>query len=221
MEHGITVLLVDDHPVVRAGFHRLLETHPRVKRVLEASDGQQAFDSYQLNSPDLVVMDLSMPTDSEQPEFSTNINGGLEAIRRILSHFPDAKVLVLTVMESDPFPSHVVKAGAKGYLTKRCAPEELFEAVETVHGGGTYLSEVIRAQVSDTDESQNSPLAALTKREMQIFAQLAMGKTVVQVAETMFLSPKTVHAHRANIMRKLKLTSNSELIHLAIRHGIT
>ncbi|MGB0734192.1 MAG: response regulator [Pontibacterium sp.] len=217
----MTVLLVDDHEMVRAGFRSLLEINPKVNKVLEASDGPQAFDMYQRHKPDIVTVDLNLPADSTSADQEPELSNGLETIRRIISHFPDAKILVITAMENNPFPMHVLKAGAKGYLTKRCAPTELYEAVETVNNGETYLSEVIRSQITEGEEAGGSPLSALTKRELQIFSQLAMGKTVMQVAEDMFLSPKTVHAHRANIMRKLKLTSNSELIRLAIRHGIT
>jgi len=220
MVESIRVLLVDDHPLVRAGFHRLLQADGRIDIVAEANNGQEAFDQFKQHTPDLVIMDLSMPTDTSDPETTTNINGGLDAIRRILSYDQHAHVLVLTVMESDPFPSHVLNAGAKGYLTKRCAPEELLEAVVTIHRGGTYISEVIRSKLETNSDSENSPVTSLTKRELQIFTHLADGQTVIQVAENMFLSPKTIHAHRTNIFRKLKISNNSELVHLAIRHGI-
>lgn len=217
---AIKILLVDDHPLVRAGFHRLLQTESRIAVIGEANNGLEAYELYQECAPDLVIMDLSMPTDLDDPEASTNINGGLDAIHRIVAHDPDAKVLVLTVMESDPFPMHVLNAGAKGYLTKRCAPEELLHAVYEIHAGRSYISDVIKAKMSGVPEDETSPVRLLTKREFQIFAHLAVGSTVSQVAEAMFLSPKTVHAHRTNIFRKLEVSNNSELVHLAIRHGI-
>ncbi|MDI3325840.1 response regulator transcription factor [Pontibacterium granulatum] len=220
MVDGIGVLLVDDHPLVRAGFHRLLQADGRISIVAEANNGQEAFDLYQEHSPDVVIMDLSMPTDTSDPEATTNINGGLDAIRRIISYDASARVLVLTVMESDPFPSHVLNAGAKGYLTKRCAPEELLEAVVTIYRGGSYISEFIKAKLGTGADDEASPVGTLTKRELQIFTHLANGQSVAQVAEQMFLSPKTIHAHRTNILRKLKVSNNSELVHLAIRHGI-
>lgn len=220
MVEGIKVLLVDDHPLVRAGFHRLLQADGRINIVAEANNGQEAFDLYQEHTPDLVIMDLSMPTDTSDPEATTNINGGLDAIRRIIAYDSAARVLVLTVMESDPFPSHVLNAGAKGYLTKRCAPEELIEAVFEIYRGGSYISETIKAKLGGGSDDEASPVRALTKRELQIFTHLADGQSVTQVAEVMFLSPKTIHAHRTNILRKLKIANNSELVHLAIRHGI-
>ncbi|RTE67754.1 DNA-binding response regulator [Amphritea opalescens] len=215
----IKVLLVDDHPVVRAGFQRLLDNDSRIDIVAEASSGQEAVEKYLSVRPDVVIMDLSMPADS-----STNggaqAYGGLEAIRVIRAKDPDARVLVLTVMESEPFPAHVVQAGASGYLTKRCAPDELLKAVLMVSEGHTYYAESIRELITPGGGDSGSPFAKLTKREFQVFSCLAQGQPAAQVAEDMFLSPKTVHAHRANILRKLGINNNSELVHLAIRHKI-
>ncbi|MGB0467885.1 MAG: response regulator [Pontibacterium sp.] len=220
MTKEINVLLVDDHPLVRAGFHRLLQTTEYINVIAEASNGQEAFERYQDTAPDLVIMDLSMPTDPDDPSASAHVTGGLDAIHRIVSHSPDARILVLTVMESEPFPTHVLNAGAKGYLTKRCGPDELLEAIFEIYRGGTYISGEIKARMNETANDEASPVNTLTKREFQIFTHLAEGQTVNQVAESMFLSPKTIHAHRTNIFRKLEVGNNSELVHLAIRQGL-
>ncbi|MCV6613121.1 MAG: response regulator transcription factor [Amphritea sp.] len=219
MSDNIRVLLVDDHPVVRAGFQRLLDNDPRIDIIAEASSGQEAVDQYQTHNPDIVIMDLSMPTDNNESE-GLQTYGGLEAIRTIRSKDPEARVLVLTVMESEPFPAHVVQAGASGYLTKRCAPDELIKAVFEVSEGRTYFAESIRELLDPCASDSSSPFSKLTKREFQIFSCLAQGQPVAQIAEKMFLSPKTVHAHRANILRKLGINNNSELVHIAIRHNI-
>ncbi|WP_415894441.1 response regulator [Neptuniibacter sp. PT8_73] len=220
MSTPIKILLVDDHPLVRAGFQRLLISDESIEIVGEADNGQSACEMYSQYKPDVVIMDLNMPADSSSEETaSNNLNGGLEAIRRIISRDPKAKVLVLTAMETDPFPAHVVNAGAKGFLTKRCAPDELLEAVKAIHKGEEYITEEIRSRING-DSSGESSLGSLTKRELQIFSLLAEGRTVAIVAEEMFLSPKTIHAHRTNIFRKLKISNNSELVHLAIRHNI-
>ncbi|WP_415901076.1 response regulator [Neptuniibacter sp. QD48_11] len=220
MSTPIKILLVDDHPLVRAGFQRLLISDESIEIVGEADNGQSACEMYSQYEPDVVIMDLNMPADSNPEETaSNNLNGGLEAIRRIISKDPKAKVLVLTAMETDPFPAHVVNAGAKGFLTKRCAPDELLEAVKAIHKGEEYITEEIRSRING-DSSGESSLGSLTKRELQIFSLLAEGRTVAIVAEEMFLSPKTIHAHRTNIFRKLKISNNSELVHLAIRHNI-
>lgn len=220
MSTPIKILLVDDHPLVRAGFQRLLISDESIEIVGEADNGQSACEMYSQYEPDVVIMDLNMPADSNPEEIaSNNLNGGLEAIRRIISKDPKAKVLVLTAMETDPFPAHVVNAGAKGFLTKRCAPDELLEAVKAIHKGEEYITEEIRSRINGGSSGESS-LGSLTKRELQIFSLLAEGRTVAIVAEEMFLSPKTIHAHRTNIFRKLKISNNSELVHLAIRHNI-
>lgn len=216
---AIKVLLVDDHPVVRAGFQRLLDNDSGIDIVAEASSGQEAVEKYFATRPDVVIMDLSMPADASDGE-GIQIYGGLEAIRVIRAKDPDAKVLVLTVMESEPFPAHVVQAGASGYLTKRCAPDELLKAVYEVSEGRTYYAESIREMLTPGAADSNSPFSKLTKREFQIFSCLAQGQSAALIAEQMFLSPKTVHAHRANILRKLGINNNSELVHIAIRHSI-
>lgn len=221
MSTPIKVLLVDDHPLVRAGFQRLLIADDSIEIIGEADNGQSACEMYALHQPDVVIMDLNMPADSSAGEDSSinNLNSGLEAIRRIISKDAKAKVLVLTAMEKDPFPAHVVSAGAKGFLTKRCAPDELLEAVKAIHQGKEYITEEIRSRINGSSSDEAS-LSSLTKRELQIFSLLAEGRTVSTVADEMFLSPKTIHAHRTNIFRKLKISNNSELVHLAIRHNI-
>ncbi|MDO6514383.1 MULTISPECIES: response regulator transcription factor [unclassified Neptuniibacter] len=221
MTDPIKILLVDDHPLVRAGFQRLLISDDSIEIVGEADNGQSACDMYATHAPDVVVMDLNMPNDSStSDEACHNLNGGLEAIRRIISHDAKAKVLVLTAMEIDPFPAHVVNAGAKGFLTKRCAPDELLAAVKAIHNGEEYITEEMRTRINGDGSTEAASIGNLTKRELQIFALLAEGRTVSQVAEEIFLSPKTIHAHRTNIFRKLSISNNSELVHLAIRHGI-
>ncbi|WP_417223223.1 response regulator [Amphritea sp.] len=216
---AIKVLLVDDHPVVRAGFQRLLDNDSQIDIIAEASSGQEAVEKYFSKRPDVVIMDLSMPTDPADSG-GIQVYGGLEAIRVIRAKDPDARVLVLTVMENQPFPAHVVQAGASGYLTKRCAPDELLKAVHMISEGRTYYAESIRDMIVPGGNDSGSPFVKLTKREFQVFSCLAQGQSAAHIAEEMFLSPKTVHAHRANILRKLSINNNSELVHLAIRHNI-
>ncbi len=221
MSPSIRILLVDDHPLVRAGFQRFLISDDSIEIIGEADNGLSACEMYMAHHPDVVIMDLNMPAAADSDGHESSVNGGLEAIRRIISHDPNAKVLVLTATETDPFPAHVLSAGAKGFLTKRCPPDELLEAVKAIHSGEEYITEEIRLRISGGSSSAaEASLASLTRRELQIFSLLAEGKTVSQVAEEMFLSPKTVHAHRTNIFRKLGISNNSELVHLAIRHNL-
>lgn len=212
------VLLVDDHDIVRAGFQQLLDKHPQIEIIAQANNSEQAFEIYKKTLPDVVIMDLSMPSDSDSLD-ATSAQGGIDAVQRILGYDARAKVIVLTVWESNPYPGRLVKVGVKGYLTKRCAPEDLVKAVLAVHEGGEYFSESVKAVIDGCAE-EKSPLSQITSRELQIFTLLAEGQSAAQIAEAMFLSRKTVHAHRANILRKLNLANNSELVHLAIRHGV-
>lgn len=212
------VLLVDDHDIVRAGFKQLLDLNPDIEIIAQANNSSQAFELYKDLAPDVVIMDLSMPSDEKANE-ATTAQGGIEAITRILAFDSLAKIIVLTVWETSPYPANLVKAGVKGYLTKRCAPDDLAEAVLTVSSGGQYFSDNIKAVLNESQE-ETSPLTHLTKRELQIFTLIAEGHPTAHIAEKMFLSNKTVHAHRSNILRKLELNGNTDLVHLAIRHGV-
>jgi two-component system, NarL family, invasion response regulator UvrY len=214
----IRVLLADDHPVVRDGFQRILESDERIRIIASASSGHEAFDQFRTVNPDIVVLDLTMPSQAGAPD-NSSISGGMEAIRRILAHDSHARVLVLSSCETRPYPSQVIGAGVKGYLTKRCAPSELIDAVVRVHSGERYFSPSIQDQLDDSS-TDKSPINQLSSRELQIFVMLADGHSVSQIAEEVFLSPKTVHAHRSNIKRKLDLKANAEIVHLAMRHGL-
>ncbi len=215
----IRVLLVDDHAVVRDGFQRILESDERIRIIASASNGQEAFEKFRTVKPDVVVLDLTMPNHDGDLDGSS-ISGGMEAIRRILAYDSQARVLVLSGCEIRPYPTQVVGIGVKGYLTKHCAPAELIEAVVRINEGDSYYSPVIQEQLDHPESGDASPINVLSPRELQIFVLLAEGHPVTRVADQMFLSPKTVHAHRSNIKRKLALQSNSEIVHLALRHGL-
>ncbi|GGO76655.1 DNA-binding response regulator [Marinobacterium nitratireducens] len=215
----IRVLLVDDHAVVRDGFQRILESDERIRIIDSASNGQEAFEKFRTSEPDVVVLDLTMPNHDGDLDGSS-ISGGMEAIRRILAYDGKARVLVLSGCETRPYPTQVVGIGVRGYLTKHCAPAELIEAVVRIDSGDSYYSPVIQEQLDHPESCDASPVNVLSPRELQIFVLLAEGLPVSRVADQMFLSPKTVHAHRSNIKRKLALQSNSEIVHLALRHGL-
>lgn len=203
-----SIMLVDDHEIVRAGFRRLLDTAPDFKVIAEASSGEEAYRTYLKLMPDVVVMDLSMPPGA----------GGLAATQRIRAADENAQILVLTVQECEPYPSRVMESGALGYLTKRCAPEELLEAVRHVSQGEKYIAMDVREGMND--KGDKSGLRGLTRRELQIFTQLAAGMSAADVATAMHISQKTVHAHRSNIVNKLGIRNTSDLVHYAIRHGV-
>ncbi|MBA4502291.1 response regulator [Marinobacterium marinum] len=220
MSNKIRILLVDDHSIVRAGFQHMLLKEADMEIVAEAENGSQAVDLYRNIKPDVVVMDLAMPIDQDTSEASSTT--GMDAIKRIMLHDPEAHILVLTIWEASPYPLRVAEAGVKGYVTKRCAQNELVHAVREVYAGRKYFSPSVSAQIVQDAESgeECSPISQLTRRELEIFTLLAEGHSVNTIADTVFLSPKTVHAHRANILRKLNLSNGSEIIRLALRNGI-
>ena len=210
VKQPINVLLVDDHSVVRAGFRRLLETSPEITVIGEADTGDKAWRLFEDLGPDVVVMDLSMPG-----------MGGLEAIEKIRKIAAQARILVLSVHENEPFPSRALQKGAAGYLTKRCAPEELVIAVREIADGKCYLGkDIARRLAAERRDSERDLLTKLTSREFQVFTLLAKGRSVAEIADTIFISPKTVHVHRANVFRKLGISTTAELVRMAIRNDI-
>ena len=210
VKQPINVLLVDDHSVVRAGFRRLLETSSEITVIGEADTGDKAWRLFQDLGPDVVVMDLSMPG-----------MGGLEAIEKIRKIAAQARILVLSVHENEPFPSRALQKGAAGYLSKRCAPEELVIAVREIADGKCYLGkDIARRLAAERRDSERDLLTKLTSREFQVFTLLAKGRSVAEIADTIFISPKTVHVHRANVFRKLGISTTAELVRMAIRNDI-
>ena len=210
VKQPINVLLVDDHSVVRAGFRRLLETSSEITVIGEADTGDKAWRLFQDLGPDVVVMDLSMPG-----------MGGLEAIEKIRKIAAQARILVLSVHENEPFPSRALQKGAAGYLSKRCAPEELVIAVREIADGKCYLGkDIARRLAAERRDSERNLLTKLTSREFQVFTLLAKGRSVAEIADTIFISPKTVHVHRANVFRKLSISTTAELVRMAIRNDI-
>lgn len=207
---NINVMLVDDHAVVRMGFRLLLEGAPDIKVVAEAESGEEAVRRFGDVRPDVVVMDISMPGI-----------GGLEAIDRILAKEPAARILVLSAHEDAMHARRVLKAGAAGYLTKRSAAEELIQAIRQVHQGRTFLEPDIAQQLAVQQLSgERNPVDTLTEREFKVFLALAKGQSVQEIADVMFLSPRTVGTHLYNIKQKLGASNSAELAIIAIRAGL-
>jgi len=206
----INVMLVDDHAVVRMGFKMLLESDVDMKVVAEAESGELAIQRYVEHKPDVVVMDITMPGI-----------GGLEAIERILAKDSNAKILVLSAHEDSVHPKRVLNAGAMGYLTKRSAAEELIKAIRTVAGGKKYLEASVAQQMAIQQLSgDQNPVDVLSPREFEVFMALAKGKTTNEIAETLFLSPRTVGTHLYNIKQKLNANNSAEIALIAMRSGL-
>jgi len=211
----IHVLIVDDHTILRAGLRMLLNAHPDIEVVGEASDGNQAVLSAQRLQPDVILMDIAMPECN-----------GIEATRQIKRLLPETRVLVLTMHENEEYLFQVLRAGASGYILKEAADTELVTAIRVVYSGRFYLSPSAQSiMVGDylqrvrTGEERDS-YSALTEREREILKLVAEGYTNNQIAERLTISPKTVDTHRTHIMDKLNLHSRAELVKYAIRRGL-
>lgn len=205
----ITVLLVDDHEVVRSGYRRLLEGIADIQVVGEASSGQAAYQAYVDVSPDVVVMDLHMtPID------------GLGATRRILNRDPEARILIFSMHQSDVFLRRALEAGVFGYITKRNAANVMIEAVRRVAAGEQFVSEDLREVLSRQGVVTDNPVDLLSPREFEVFLLLAQGKSIKAVAAQIHINEKTAGHHARRIKDKLGLNNAAELARLAIRHGL-
>ena len=206
----IKVLIADDHAVVRTGFRLLLEEADDIEVIAEAESGEQAIEEYIRANPDVVMMDIAMPG-----------MGGIEAIKKIITRDASARILALSMHEDISHPRRVLQSGALGYLTKRQAPEVLIEAIRKIESGTTIIDPELAQRMALADASGEArPLEALSKRELEIFEKLALGQSVADVAETLFLSPSTVGTHLYNIKQKLDITNQAEMTLLAVRHGL-
>lgn len=207
---AIRVMLVDDHAVVRMGFRLLLGGASDVEVVAEAESGEAACSDYVKIKPDVMVMDLSMPGI-----------GGLEAITRILARHREAKILVLSAHDDTMHPKRVLQAGALGYLSKRSAPEELIAAIRQVAQGKIFLEPKMANQLAVQQlTGEKNPVDVLSPREFEVFMLLAKGKPVNEIAELLFLSPRTVGTHLYNTKQKLGAGNSAEIALIAMRAGL-
>jgi DNA-binding NarL/FixJ family response regulator len=213
----LRIVIADDHELLRRGLRGVLEAHSGWQVVGEAANGREAVELVRRLSPQVVVLDISMPEMN-----------GLEATREILREFPGVQILVMTLHESEDLVREVLAAGARGYLLKSDAAQNLVRAVDAVSSQGTFFtpkvaSMVVQGYVGNQPGAAAPPAgtATLTPRERQVTQLLAEGKTNKEVADILGISVKTAEAHRANIMNKLGLASLSELVRWAIRNRLT
>lgn len=227
-----TILLADDHDILRQGLKLLLEAQGDACIVGEARTGLEAIEQAQCLKPDVVVMDISMAKMD-----------GLQACQHIRQHTPETQVLILTMHESEEYFLQALRMGAAGYLVKKAAPADLKMAVQTIAHGGAYLypglaKALIRSYLTthrDTAPAQYTPdptparaqakalaraLDVLTPRELEVLKLVAAGKTNQEIADYLVLSIKTVQAHRANVMEKLGLHDITHLVRFAIHYGL-
>jgi two-component system invasion response regulator UvrY len=206
----ISVLLVDDHAVVREGYRRLLERSHDVRVVGEAASAAEAYRVFCQVSPDVVVMDISLPDVS-----------GIEGMRRLLLREPHSRILVFSIHDEAIFPNRALKAGAMGYVTKASAPEVLVDAVRTVARGELFLSpDIARTLALYGVSGGNTALETLSTREFEIARLLAIGHSVRTIAEKLCLNYKTVANHQSNIRQKLGAGTAGQLIRIATENGL-
>jgi DNA-binding NarL/FixJ family response regulator len=206
------IILADDHALFRSGVRRILEEVPGVEVVGEAADGMELLALLKEMTPDLVILDISMPRLR-----------GLEAIQEIKTSHPQVQVLILTMHKDEEYLSYALGAGAAGFILKQDADPELLEALTTIRRGKTYLSPAISEVVPDLlrrrQKPDGTPKEVLTHREREILTLLADGKSSKEIGELLFISLRTVQNHRANIMRKLKVKRTTDLIKYAVQKG--
>ena len=206
----VSVLLVDDHAVVREGYRRLLERHGDIAVIGEAGDAATAHSLFCSREPQIVVMDITLPGTS-----------GIEAMRRMLAYNPEARVLIFSMHEDTIFAKRALQAGAFGYVTKASAPTVLVEAIHAVAAGKRYLSPEIAQKLAMRDVVVD-PAAAdgLTAREFEVLRLLAQGQSIEQIAESMSLNAKTVANHQTVIKRKLGADTAIQLLKKAAQLGL-
>ncbi len=211
----ISVLVADDHAIIRDGVCSLLEDIPGLRVVGQAENGRKALDLAVELKPDIIIMDISMP----------ELNG-FEAARQIREEVPGTKIIALSMYAEKRYVLGMLKAGVSGYLIKDCAFQELAEAISVVHRGETYLSpkiaDTVRKALLDSIEKTPVTLSEeLTERERQVLQLMAEGVKTRDIAEELHISVKTVETYRGSIMRKLNLYSVAELTKFAVREGLT
>lgn len=207
----ISVLIVDDHDLVRFGISRILAYHKGINVVGEANSGEEAVKFVREFTPDVVLMDVRMPGI-----------GGIEATRKVLRLSPDTRIIAVTACDDAPFANRLLQAGASGYISKGAGPEEIILAIQKVHCGQKYISPEIaqRMALRPFSEESVNPFDLLSERELQIATMIVGCQKVVDISESLFLSSKTVNSYRYRIFEKLGINGDVELTHLAVHHGL-
>jgi DNA-binding NarL/FixJ family response regulator len=203
------ILIVDDHPIVRAGLQRLLAAEPEVE-IREAASGKDGVSAFRGHPPDLVILDLNLPDI-----------GGLEVIRRLKIVDPAARILVLSMHDDRIHVTRALQAGAAGYVSKNALPDELLDAVKRVAAGRTYVErEIAEELVFSNIQTAPHPLDQLSLRDLEILRLLAQGRSLSQIADALGISYKTAANNRSQIKAKLRVESTADLIRLAVQQGL-
>jgi two-component system response regulator NreC len=206
-DERVTIVLADDHTVVRSALRMLLEAEPGFEVVAEAGDAEAAARFSHGHKPDVLVLDLNMPGGS-----------GLEAIPKVRERSPTTQIVVLTMQREAAFAREAIRAGALGYILKEAADEELVKAVRLAARGETYLQPELGARIAAEPEQRQDH--DLTEREVEVLRLIALGHTNSEIAEQLYLSVRTVESHRAHIQQKLGLTKRAALVRYALEHDL-
>ncbi|MDP9345765.1 MAG: response regulator transcription factor [Actinomycetota bacterium] len=202
-----TIVLTDDHAVVRAGLRLVFDRADGFDVLAEAADAESALRSVLGHKPDVLVLDLNMPGELTS----------LEAIPRVAEVSPKTRVVVLTMQEDPQFARHALRAGASGYVLKEAADDELVEAIRRASEGATYLNPRLGAVLA---AAPDGPPDDLTEREIDVLRRIGLGHTNAEIAQQLFLSVRTVETHRAHIQQKLRRSTRAELVRYALDHGL-
>ncbi len=207
----IKILVVDDHDLVRTGIVRILSDVKDFKVISEVGSGEEAVEYCRRNSPDIVLMDVSMPGI-----------GGLEATRKVMRVCDSAKVICLSMHKENPIPAKIMQAGAYGFLTKDADKAEMVNAIYKVNSGQKYIAPEIAQQIAigSLDLNNENPFEQLSERELEITMMITRGVKVTEIAERLQISAKTVNTYRYRMFDKLTISSDVELTHLALRHKL-
>jgi two-component system response regulator NreC len=205
----ITIVLADDHAVVRSGLKMVLDREADFEVVSEAGDADAALRTVLGHKPTVLVLDLNMPGELSS----------LDAIPRVAEVSPTTRVVILTMQEDPSFARKALQAGAAGYVLKEAADDELVDAVRRVAEGGTYLNPRLGAMLAAAPTEPSGPPDDLTEREVEVLRMIALGHTNAEIAGALFLSVRTVESHRAHIQQKLGRSTRAELVKYALEHG--
>jgi two-component system, NarL family, response regulator NreC len=207
----ISVVLVDDHAVVRSGIRLLLERQDDIEVVGEAGNAKDALFRARALKPDVILLDVVMPGES-----------GIEVLPRLLEESPETRVLVLSMQDDPSYVREAFAAGAQGYVLKEAADDEVVSAVREIANGGRYVHPTLGARMvaADAEERAAAEADPLSEREREVLRLLALGHTNQEMAEKLFISVRTAESHRAHIMQKLRLSTRAELVRYALSHGL-
>jgi len=205
------ILIVDDHPVVRRGLAATLGADPDIAVAGEAADGDEAILKARDIRPDLVLLDIALPGKN-----------GLEVLKTLHAEMPDIPVLILSTFPERQYAVRCLRSGARGYLTKQSAAEELLDAVRKIRAGGKYISaplaDLLAAEL--TGETERLPHERLSDREFQVLCMIGRGQSVSRIASALSLSPSTIHTHRAHVLEKMQLETTAQLVRYVLDHNL-